>query len=131
MTTTAQKTVPKWLLVVSALFALMELGAGLSLFFSPESIADRVDLDAKGVDFLICMWATRQFALGCIFAFATIKRSIPMLTLAYLFFLVMFAGDLIVGILQKDHPLVISALVMCSIAAVLLFSINRKNNRTV
>ena len=126
MTTTVQKTVPKWVLVVSALFALMELGAGLSLFFSPGSIADRVDLDAKGVDFLISMWATRQFALGCIFAFATIKRSIPMLTLAYLFFLVMFAGDLIVGILQKDHPLVISALVMCLIASVLLFFINRK-----
>ncbi|MBK9722629.1 MAG: hypothetical protein IPO78_13595 [Saprospiraceae bacterium] len=68
----------------------MELGGSLSLFFSLQSMADNIDLNAKGVDFLIYMWATRQFALGFIFAYATIKKSIPMLTLAYIFLLVMF-----------------------------------------
>lgn len=126
MTTGQQKTVPVWIFIISGLFAIMELGAGLSLFFSPESIADRIDLGAKGADFLIYMWATRQFALGVIFAFAAIKRSIPMLTLAYLFLLVMFAGDLVVGILQKDHPLAITAVVMCLIASALLFFLNKK-----
>jgi len=125
MTTEQQKTLPVWILIVSALFALMELGVSLLLFFSPQSVADKIDLSAKGVDFLIYMWATRQFALGFIFAFATIKKSKPMLTLAYTFFLVMFAGDLIVGFLQKDNTLIVSALVMCLIASALLFFINK------
>lgn len=124
--TEAQKVLPKWILIVSGLLALMELGVSLSLFFSPQSIADKVDLNAKGVDFLIYMWATRQFALGFIFAYATIKKSSPMLTLAYIFLLVMFAGDLIIGVLQKSSSLIISALVMCLIASTLIFFINKK-----
>ena len=121
-----QKILPKWILIISGVFALMELGVSLSLFFSPQSVADKIDLNAKGVDFLMFMWATRQFALGFIFAFATIKRSRQMLTLAYIFFLVMFVGDLIVGVFQKDNSLIISAIVMCLIASVLLFFINKK-----
>jgi hypothetical protein len=121
-----QKLLPKWILIVSGLFALMELGVGLSLFLSPQSMADKVDLNAKGVDFLIFMWASRQFALGFIFAYATIKKSIPMLILAYIFFLVMFLGDLIIGVLQKNNSLIIGGVVMTLIASALLFLINKK-----
>ena len=124
--TPEQKPLPKWILVVSALFALMEIGVSLSLFFSPQSMGDKIDLNAKGVDFLIFMWASRQFALGFIFAFATLKKSIPMLTLAYIFFLVMFVGDLIVGVLQKDNALVVGGVIMILIASTLLFLINKK-----
>jgi hypothetical protein len=124
--TQEQKSLPKWILIVSGLFALMELGVSLSLFFSPQSMADKVDLDAKGVDFLIFMWASRQFALGFVFAYATIKKSIPMLTIAYIFFLVMFVGDFFIGISQKDNSLIIGALVMCIISSVLIFAINRR-----
>ena len=123
--TEGKKSLSKWILIVSGLFAFMELGVSLSLFISPQSVADKIDLNAKGVDFLIYMWATRQFALGFIFAFATIKKSIPMLTLAYIFFLVMFVGDLIVGILQKDNSLIISSLIMCLIASTMMFFINK------
>ena len=104
----------------------MELGVSLVLLFSPESVAETVDLNAKGVDFLIYMWAARQFALGFIFAFATFKKSIPMLTIAYIFFLVMFAGDFFIGISQKDNSLIISALVMCIISSALIFAINKR-----
>jgi hypothetical protein len=121
-----QKPLPKWILIVSGIFALVEIFVSLSLWFSPESIADKVDLSAKGVDFLIYMWATRQFALGFIFAFAVIKKSIPMLTIAYIFFLVMFIGDLLVGVVLKDNSLIISAVVMCVISAVLIATINKK-----
>ena len=123
--TEGKKSLSKWILIVSGLFAFMELGVSLSLFISPQSVADKIDLNAKGVDFLIYMWATRQFALGFIFAFATIKKSISMLTLAYIFFLVMFVGDFIVGILQKDNSLIISALIMCLIASTMIFFINK------
>jgi len=47
--------------------------------------------------------------------FATFKKSVPMLTLAYIFFLVMFVGDFFIGISQKENTLVISAVVMCII----------------
>ena len=121
-----QRSLPKWILIVSGLFALLELGVSLSLCISPQSVVDTVDLNAKGVDYLIYMWAARQFALGFIFAYATFKKSIPMLTIAYIFFLVMMIGDLIIGVLQKNNPLIIGALVMCVIASAILFVLNKR-----
>jgi hypothetical protein len=124
----AQKPLPKWILIVSGLFALLELGVSLSLFLAPQSVLETVDFNAKGVEYVVYMWAVRQFALGFIFGFATFKKSIPMLTLAYIFFLVMFIGDFIIGIVQKENSLVIVALVMCMISAAMIYAINRRNN---
>lgn len=124
--TEGQKSLPKWILIVSGLFALMELGVSLSMCISPQSVSETVDLNAKGVDYLIYMLAARQFALGFIFAFATFKKSIPMLTIAYIFFLVMFVGDFFIGISQKENSLIISALVMCIISSALIFAINKR-----
>ncbi|MEJ7779935.1 MAG: hypothetical protein WKF68_10115 [Daejeonella sp.] len=124
--TEGQKSLPKWIIIVSGLFALMEVMVSLLLFFSPQSVVETVDLNAKGVDYLIYMWAARQFALGVIFAFATFKKSIPMLTIAYIFFLVMFIGDFFIGISQKENSLIISALVMCIISSLLIFAINKR-----
>ncbi|MBK7375974.1 MAG: hypothetical protein KTQ13_03685 [Ferruginibacter sp.] len=121
-----QKSLSKWILIVSGVFALLELMVSLALCFSPQSVLETVDLSAKGVDYLIYMWAARQFALGFIFGFATFKKSIPMLTIAYIFFLVMMVGDLFIGISQKDNSLIIGALVMCSISSALLFVINKR-----
>src|SRR5688572_9623979 len=111
--TEIQKPLPKWILIVSGLIALLEIMVSLSLCFSPQSVVETVDLNAKGVDYLIYMWAARQFALGFIFAFATFKKSIPMLTISYIFFFVMFVGDFLVGISQKENSLIIAGLVMC------------------
>jgi len=121
-----QKSLPKWILIVSGLFALMELMVSVSICVSPQSVLETVDFNAKGVDYLTYMWASRQFALGFIFAFATFKKSAPMLTLAYIFFLVMFVGDFFIGISQKENSLIISALVMCVISAALIFAINKR-----
>ncbi|MGC4021876.1 MAG: hypothetical protein QM734_07975 [Cyclobacteriaceae bacterium] len=104
----------------------MELGVSVSICISPQSVLESVDFSAKGVDYLAQMWSARQFALGFIFAFATLKKSGPMLTIAYIFFLVMFIGDLVIGIVQKENGLVISALVMCAISSAMLFVINKK-----
>ena len=121
-----QPSVPKWILVASGLFALLELIVSVSLCLSPQSVIETVDLSAKGVHYVIYMWAARQFALGFIFAFATFKKSIPMLTLAYIFFLVMFVGDFFIGISQKENSLIISAIVMCIISSALIFAINKR-----
>lgn len=123
-----QKSVSKWILIASALFALMEVMVSLSLFFSPEEMLENVDHGAKGVDFLVKMWATRQFALGFIFAFATFRKSRPMLSLAYVFLLVMFAGDLTIGFLQRENSLIMAAMVMCAISSALLYALNKKNS---
>lgn len=127
--TEEQKPVPKWILIVSGFFALLELTVSVLLCVSPESTLETVDLSAKGVDYLIYMWAARQFALGFIFAFATFKRSAPMLTIAYIFFLVMFVGDLFIGISQKETSLIISAIVMCIISSALIFALGKSTSK--
>jgi len=124
--TEAQKPLSKWILIVSGLFALLELTVSLLICFSPQSVLETIDLNAKGVDYLIYMWAARQFALGFIFGFATFKKSIPMLTITYIFFLVMMVGDFFIGISQKENSLIISALVMCIISSALIFLINKR-----
>jgi len=121
-----QKSLPKWILIVSGLFALVEIMVSLFLCFAPQSMLETVDLNAKGVDYLIYMWAVRQFALGFILAFATLKKSIPMLTIAYIFLLVMFVGDFLIGILQKENSLIMAALVMIVISSGMIFVINKR-----
>ncbi|MDF2437497.1 MAG: hypothetical protein K0Q95_1873 [Bacteroidota bacterium] len=121
-----QKPLPKWILIVSALFAIMEIMVSVLLYVSPQSVLETVDISGKGVNYVINMWAVRQFALGFIFAFATFKRSVPMLTIAYIFFLVMFVGDLLIGISQKENSLITSALIMCAISSFMIFILNRK-----
>src|SRR5260370_16929013 len=121
-----KKSLPKWIVIVSGLFALLELMVSISLCFSPQSVLETVDLNAKGVDYIVYMWAARQFALGFIFGFATFKKSIPMLTIAYIFFLVMFVGDFIIGILQKQNAMIISAVVMCIISSALIYALNKR-----
>jgi hypothetical protein len=121
-----QRSLPKWILIVSAVFALLEIMVSISLCFSPKSVLETVDLSAKGVDYLIYMWAGRQFALGFIFGFATFRRSIPMLTITYIFFLVMMVGDLCIGIVQKENALIITALLMCIISAAMIYLINKR-----
>lgn len=121
-----QKHPPKWILIVSGIFALLELGVSLSLCISPQSVLEDVDLGARGVEYLIYMWAARQFALGFIFGFATLKKSIPMLTISYVFFLVMMVGDVVIGVLQKENSLIISATVMCLISSAILFALKKR-----
>lgn len=121
-----QKSLPKWILIVSGLIALMEIMVSVSMFFAPESVLETIDHSAKGVDYLINMWASRQFALGFIFAFATLKKSIPMLTIAYLFFLVMMLCDFFIGISQNEISLIIASSIMCIISSTMLLAINMR-----
>jgi hypothetical protein len=121
-----QRLVPKWILILSGFFGVMEIMVSVSLCVAPESVVETVDLNAKGMDYLVYMWAARQFALGFIFMFATFRRSAPMLTISYIFFLVMFVGDFFIGLTQKENSLVIAALVMCAISSAMIFTINRR-----
>ena len=120
------KPVAKWILIVSGLFSALGLVVSSTLIFSPQSALQTVDLSAKGVDYLIYMWAARQVAVGFIFGFATLKKSIPMLTIAYIFFLVMNIADVIVGFSQQDNSLIIGAAIMCIIASIMLYFLNKQ-----
>ena len=121
-----QKPLPMWILIVSGFFAFMEVGVSIAMCLSPESVLENVDLNANGVHNIVYMWAARQFALGVIFGFATFKKSVPMLTIAYVFFFVMFIGDLLIGISQQEKGLTISAIIMCAIASAMIVVINRE-----
>ena len=123
--TQEKKSLPTWILIVSSLFAVMELSVSFSMYFSPQSSLEMVDLKAKGVEYLIYMWAGRQFALGFIFGFATLKKSVPMLTLAYIFLLVMFICDIFVGVSQHQNTLIIAGLVMCAISSTMIYFVNK------
>lgn len=123
--TNTQKSLPIWILILSGLLAIMEFFAAISLCFFPESMQETIDLQAKGMIFVLQMWGCRQFALGFIFAFATFKKSIPMLMLAYIFLLVMFLGDLLIGISKNEMSFVISAVVLCALASLMLFVLNK------
>ena len=123
--TEATKPLPRWIIFVTSLFAVLEIAVSLQLSFAPETVLETVDLNAVGVRYLIYLWASRQFALGIIFGFAAIKKSIPMLTICYIFFLVMFIGDLIIGILQKENGLIISAIALCLISAAMILALNK------
>ena len=124
--TVEQRPIPKWILLISGLFAILEIMVSILLWISPESVVETVDLTAQGVYYIIYMWAVRQFALGFILGFSAIKRSVPMLTISYIFFFVMFAGDFMIGISQKENSLIISAVVMCIVSAGLIYLINRR-----
>lgn len=123
--TESSKSLPKWILIVSGLIAFMEIAVSVQLCLAPESVVETVDLSAKGVNYLVYMWATRQFALGFIFAFATWKKSVPMLTITYIFFLVMFIGDFFIGISQKENSQIIAAVLMCAISSAMIYAINK------
>ena len=122
----SRKSVPTWILLISGILAIMEIGAGVALFAAPDFLADTVDLGARGVYYLIQVWATRQLAIGILFAYATWKKSPQMLTAAYIFLLMMFVGDLVIGFIHGENTLIISAVVMCILSAVMLYAINKK-----
>jgi hypothetical protein len=122
------KSIPKWILIVSGFFTLLGLIVSFTLVFFPKSALQTVDLNAKGVNYLIYMWAVRQFAVGYIFGFATIKKSRPMLVLAYIFFLVMNVGDIFVGVSQHDNSLIGGALFMSVVALIMIYFINKKGD---
>jgi len=123
---TEGQTFPKWILIVSGLIALMEIMVSVMLGVSPASVLETIDFSGKDVNYLVKMWAARQFALGFIFAYATFKKSVPMLTLAYIFLLVMMVGDLVIGISQKDNGLIIGSLVMGIVSAAMIFVLSKK-----
>lgn len=116
-----------WILLLSGLFALLELFVSFVIWFTPEAVVENLDLTAKGVDYIVRMWAVRQFALGGIFVYALIKKSASMLSVAYVFFLLMFLGDLLIGVLQKELALILSGCLMCCISIVCLYKLSKSN----
>lgn len=118
--------IPKWILIVSILFALLGFMVSTTLLFAPENAIKTVDFEASGVHYLIQMWAVRQFTVGFIFLYSVIKKSKPMLNIAYIFFLVMNVGDIIIGFLQDDNSLIIGASIMSVISVIMLYYIKRK-----
>lgn len=120
-----QNKVPLWVLIVSIFFVLLWFLVSSTLIFSPESVLTNVDLQAKWVQYLVYMWAARQFAMACIFGYSIIKHSFPMLLLSYIFFLIMNICDVLIWVSQNDNWLAGGALFMCLIAWIMIYQIQR------
>ena len=75
--------IPLWVLIATILFASLGFIVSMVLLFKPENAIKTVDLSTQGIDYLIQMWAVRQFTVGFIFLFSVIRKSIPMLKLSY------------------------------------------------
>ena len=61
-----QKYLPIWIRVVAGIFALMDIGAGVSSFLSSQSLTETVDLKAKRGKFPIIMQGSMLWTLGLI-----------------------------------------------------------------
>jgi hypothetical protein len=120
------KKISKWILIVTGLYALLTLIGAIALVFSPETVADSVDLTAKGVIYLIHIWAVRHFAMAFIFAFATFKKSVPMLSITYISLLVTSIGDIIVGVSENESSFFIPAIVAGLFASVMIFFVQKQ-----
>ncbi len=117
--------IPIWILIVTILFAGIGFIVSMILILKPENAIKTVDLSSKGADYLIQMWAVRQFTVGFVFLYAVIKKSIPMLKLSYVFYSVMNIGDVVVGVVQRDRSLYVGALFMVVFSFTLLFFIHK------
>ena len=77
------------------------------------------------------MWAVRQFALGIIFAFGITKRSTAALSAAYLFFLIMMLGDVVISLKYAIMPMTITSILFALLAGWVLFKLNRLNKDAI
>jgi len=122
----SEHIIPLWVKILTCLLALLGIGVSCTLLIAPGTAITSVDLNAKGVDYLLQMWAARQLACAAIFIWALFKKSIPMLTLAFIFYLVMNVGDVLIGWIQGDAGLWIGATVMCLLSFVVLATLSRR-----
>lgn len=80
-----QPIFPNRLRIAAFIFAILACIVTSTLIFSPASALQQVDLQARGVDYLISMWAARQFAMGCIFFIGAWRKSYTIITTAFTF----------------------------------------------
>jgi ABC-type transport system involved in cytochrome c biogenesis permease subunit len=121
MPAVAPKSVATWILVVSFLSAALAFLVAAYLYFSPADVLENVNLKARGFSYLTQMWAARQATLGVLFLYAAGRKSVSLLTAAWLFFGVMNLLDAAIGVERHDRGLTEGAVVMCVIAGVMLY----------
>ncbi|MGZ3698693.1 MAG: hypothetical protein ACXVCH_11400 [Bdellovibrionota bacterium] len=118
-------SIPKWILVVSALMCLLGIFVGCSLYFSPGAFIQDVDFSSSGTRYLAYMWGARQITLGSIIGYSALKRSVPMLQISLAAYSVMNVQDFVIGALRGDHGLMIGATVFAFGPAFMVFRLAR------
>ncbi len=126
MPAASSKAIPTWILVVSYLSAALAFLVAAYLYFSPADVLENVNLKARGVSYLTQMWAARQATLGVLFLYAAGRKSVSLLTAAWLFFGAMNVFDAAIGLARHDNGLTSGAVVMFSIAGGMLFFLRKE-----
>ena len=119
------KAIPAWILVSSYLAAALAFLVAAYLYFSPADVLENVNMKAQGTTYLTQMWAARQATLGVLFGYAAGRKSVSLLTAAWLFFGVMNVFDAAIGLARHDSGLTSGAIVMFVIAGVLLLFLRK------
>ncbi len=120
------RIIPKWIRIIASFIALLSLFVGVSLYASPDTFIPNIDFSESGVRFLTAMWAARQIAIGAIIIFALIRKSVPMLILALLGYLIMNVQDIIIGWVNNDTGLAFGASFFTILAGIMCFKLYKK-----
>ncbi len=118
--------IPKWINIVSIIIALLSLFVAISLYFFPEQVVKNADLMALGSLFLVKMWAARQLAIALIIGYSIFKKSIPMLQISLIAYLLMNLQDAIIGLLQNDLGLIAGATFFTFLSGVMVWRLSQK-----
>lgn len=121
-----KNTIPTWISIVAGLMAALGLFVGASLYISPGTFVPDIDFSDSGIQFLTQMWAARQIAIAGIIAYSLLRKSVPMLTISLIAYVLMNIQDAIIGFSRNDMGLLFGALFFGSLAATMAFTLGRK-----
>ena len=72
------------------------------------------------------MWAARQIAIAVIIAYSLFKQSASMLKIALAAYCLMNLQDVLIGIFHSDAGLAVGAAVFCTLSALMIFTLNKR-----
>ena len=122
------RSIPKWIVVVSILITALGLFVGFSLYLSPGTFIENVDFSSKWTRYLTNMWAARQIAIAAIIGYSLLRRSTVMLKVSLIAYCLMNIQDVLIGLSLGDNGLIIGASLFCIVSGSMIFVLSQKDD---
>lgn len=126
-----EKSIPKWITVVSIPIAALGLFVGGSLYLSPATFIENVDFSTAGTRYLANMWAARQISIAAIIGYSVFRQSAVMLKVALIAYCLMTFQDIFIGVSIGDFVLIIVTSIFCLLSAYMIFVLSRNAGREI
>lgn len=120
-------SIPKWIVIVSALIAALGLFVGLSLYYSPGTFIENVDFSSQWTRYLTNMWAARQIAIVAIIGYSLFRRSHVMLKVSLIAYCLMNIQDALIGVSLSDSGLMIGATIACVLSGSMIWVLSKQD----